>query len=128
MADLKLDWSSAAVSGGKLTVSLDDKPTKEWRASFERTAQLLDRGTWGDIELSKGTVTVADVVPGSEENLRFFLDSVVLEANGEQPDEDEEERDDEEEGGAEREDDPDREMTDRFKAFAPEEKAESSDS
>jgi hypothetical protein len=117
MADLQLDWSSAEVSQGKLSVSLDGKPTKEWRARFERTVQLLDHGTWA-------------VEPGSEEKLRFFLDSVVQEANGEQPDEnDDEERDgDQVETEPEADDDPDREMTDRFRASAPERPADSSDS
>jgi hypothetical protein len=126
MADLQLDWSSAEVSQGKLSVSLDGEPTKEWRASFGRTVQLLDHGMWADIELSKRTITVAAVEPGSEEKLRFFLDSVVQEANGEQPDEnDDGERD---EAEPEADDDPDREMTDRFRASAPERPADSSES
>ena len=92
--------------------------------------QLLDHGTWADIELSERTITVAAVEPGSEEKLRFFLDSVVQEANGEQPDEnDDEERDgDQVETEPEADDDPDREMTDRFRASAPERPADSSDS
>ncbi len=130
MADLQLDWSSAEVSRGKLSVSLDGEPTKQWRASFERTVQLLDRGTWADIELSKRMITVAAVEPGSEEKLRFFLDSAVQEANGEQPDEnDDEERDgDHDETEPEADDDPDREMTDRFRADAPERSTDPSDS
>lgn len=126
MTDLQLDWSSAEVSGGKLTVGLDDKPTDEWRASFERTVKLLDRGTWPEIELKKQKVSVASVEPGTEERLRFFLESAVQEANGEQSsDEDEgaeaEEEDAEEERdarGESDEEDPDREMGDRFRSFA----------
>lgn len=120
--DLQLDWSSAEVSQGKLTVSLDDKPTDEWRATFERTVRLLDRGTWPEIELGKRKITVAGVEPGTEERLRFFLESAVQEANGEQPAEDEEDGDGEAEAERENdrgeaEDDPDREMSERFRSF-----------
>lgn len=123
MADLQLDWSSAEVSEGKLTVVLDGKPTDEWRASFERTVKLLDRGTWPGIELSKRRITVEEVEPGSEERLRFFLESAVQEANGEQPSDEDEDEDresdaDEAEERGESEADPDREMADRFRSFA----------
>ncbi len=123
MGNLQLDWSTAEVSGGKLSVSLSDKPDGEWAAVFERTALLLDRGTWPEIKLKKGTITVKDLEEGSEEKLRFFLESVVQEANAEQePDEaDEDASEEETESGAEeadQESDPDREMTDRFRAFA----------
>lgn len=123
MTNLQLDWGSAEVSEGKLTVSLNDKPSDEWAASFERTAQLLDRGTWPEIRLKKRSIAVGQVEPGSEENLRFFLESVVQEANaatGQDEDEasaespeDEDETDD-----SESESDPDREMTERFRGFA----------
>jgi hypothetical protein len=124
MADLQLDWSSAEVSQGKLTVTLDGKPTDEWRVTFERTVQLLDRGTWPGIELSKQKIKVAEVEPGTEERLRFFLESAVQEANGEQPEDDEEDEDSEDEDSEDdeerddSEEDPDREMADRFRSFA----------
>lgn len=122
MADLQLDWSSAEVSQGKLTVALDGKPTDEWRGSFERTVKLLDRGTWPGIELSKRNITVEEVEPGSEERLRFFLESAVQEANGEQASDEQEDEDrgsdeDEPDDGGETERDPDREMADRFRSF-----------
>ena len=80
--------------------------------------------------LRERTITVAAVEPGSEEKLRFFLDSAVQEANGEQPDEnDDEERDgDHDETKPAADDDPDREMTDRFRDVAPERSTDSSDS
>lgn len=129
MTNLQLDWSTAEVSEGKLTVSLDERPTDEWVASFERTAQLLDHGTWPGVKLKKQEISVKQVEPGSEEKLRFFLESVVQEANAAQgPDDEasEDEQPDEEEPGDEPEDeedpgadsDPDREMTDQFQSFA----------
>jgi hypothetical protein len=78
---LKLDWSSAEVSDGQLTVALSGKPPKKWRDTFERTAALLS-GNW-DVNLNtkKGTVQIASVQPGDEERVRQFAEGVVLEAN-----------------------------------------------
>jgi hypothetical protein len=125
MTNLQLDWSTAEVSEGKLTVSLDEKPSEDWATSFERTATLLDRGTWPEIELKKREITVGRVDPGSEEKLRFFLDSVVQEANAEQGSDEEDdaaaeqEREDEDEDEkAKAQADPDDEMTERFRSFA----------
>lgn len=128
MTNLQLDWSTAEVSGGKLTVSLDAKPSEEWATSFERTATLLNRGTWPEVQLKKREITVDQVEPGSEEKLRFFLDSVVQEANAEQASDEEDDSAAEEEREAgetageethvENQPDPDEEMTERFRSFA----------
>lgn len=122
MTDLHLDWSTAEVRGGKLNVPLDDKPTREWSASFEKTERLLGRGDW-KVKLKKREVVVSEVEPGSEERLRFFLESLVQEANAEVADDEDDERDDaageaEDEAGSDDENDPDAEMTDRFRSFA----------
>jgi hypothetical protein len=116
---MRLDWSTAEVRGGKLTVALDDKPSREWCASFERTERILNHGTWPDVKLKKGTVVVGEIEPGSEENLRFFLESVVQEANaGQAPDEEAaEENADEQDEDIESEPEPDEEMTERFRSF-----------
>jgi len=82
MEPLQLDWSTAAVSDGKLAVELSGKPPKKWRSAFERTATLLSAGNW-DVTLSskKASVQVASVRPGDEERVRQFLEGAVLEAN-----------------------------------------------
>lgn len=82
MEPLQLDWSTAAVSGGTLAVELSQKPPKQWRNAFERTAALLSAGNW-DVKLSskKASVQVASVRPGDEERVRQFLEGAVLEAN-----------------------------------------------
>lgn len=125
MTNLQLDWNTAEVSEGKLTVSLDEKPGDEWVASFERTATLLDRGTWPEIKLKKRQIVVKQVEPGSEEKLRFFLESVVQEANAEHGPDDDEDEDSPDEPGEDSDeedspddDDPDAEMTGRFRSFA----------
>ncbi len=45
------------------------------------TAQLLSNGEWEDVVLKKHRVRVDGLRPGSEEKLRFFLESVVQQAN-----------------------------------------------
>lgn len=124
---MELDWSTAEVRDGKLRVTLDEKPSREWGATFERTAHLLGRGAWSQVKLKGGQIVVEEVEPGSEERLRFFLEGVVQEANaGEAPDEPEEDTPQEEageqdeageDGDEEPEPDPDEEMTERFRSF-----------
>ena len=119
----KLDWSSAEVSDGKLSVAVDGKLSSAWKGSFETVAHLLNRGDWSEVKLKKGTVRVEDIRPGDEEKLRHFLESVVQQANADQrpreeqqqPDED----DDRDQGADEgKPSQPDEEMATRFRAFA----------
>src|ERR1700689_4840523 len=79
---LKLEWSTAEVSDGKLTVGLTAKPPKQWRDTFERTAALLGAGNWEvTLKPKKGLVEIASVLPGDEERVRQFVEGAVLEAN-----------------------------------------------
>jgi hypothetical protein len=119
----KLDWSSAEVSDGKLSVAVDGKLSSAWKGSFETVAQLLNHGDWPAIKLKKGTVKVEDVRPGDEEKLRHFLESVVQQANADQtPPEEQQEPDgddDRDQGAGEgKPSQPDEEMATRFRAFA----------
>ena len=123
MSAPQLDWSQAEVKSGKLTVSVAGDPPRGWTDTFERTARLLSNGEWDDVTLKKHKVRVAGLQPGSEEKLRFFLESVVQQANAtHEPSEDEpqEEADqaDERAGGSERDTSADAEMTERFRSFA----------
>lgn len=117
MEQTQLDWSTAEVHDGTLTVTLDGKPPKEWRARFKTTVRLLDHGSW-KVELKKGEISVKTITVGDEDRVRHFLESAVLEANGalapDESDTDGEDNDD----AASRQDGPDTEMTERFRAFA----------
>jgi hypothetical protein len=120
---LSLDWSSAEVHDGKLVVALDSKPPKEWKEAFARATRLLNRGTWDEVTLKKGRVSLASIVPGEEDRARHFLESVVLEANSAiEPTDQEDDRTGEDADRAEQQDeheDPqDREMTERLRSFA----------
>jgi hypothetical protein len=121
MPETTLNWESAEVKDATLSVELDGEVSKDWKQSFEATVRLLGNGDWGAIKLKKRAVRVDDVVPGEEDKLRFFLESVVSQANAtleakaeadsapEEPSEDDE---------AEEVRGPDAEMTERFRAFS----------
>lgn len=114
----QLDWSTAQVHDGSLTVTLDRTPPKEWIARFKTTVRLLNRGSWEKVELKKGEISVKTITAGDEDRLRHFLESAVLEANGAlAPDESDSDTKDDDDAPS-REDGPDAEMTERFRAFA----------
>ena len=122
METLGLQWSAAKVRDGTLTVRLDGDRPKGWKAAFEQTVRLLGAGTWGEVSIKGAKIKVAAVPEGSEEELRFFLDGAVQQANatlvdtgddaGDAPDE----PDDEDSQG----DDADTRMTSRFRDFGAE--------
>jgi len=119
MASVKLQWASAEVEDGVLTVPLDGEHPKGWKRSFETTVRLLGDREWGEVKLKKGTIRVSQVTPGTEEKLRHHLESVVAQANAvdesagqANPDEPAPDGHEDESSG------PDAEMTGRFRAFA----------
>jgi hypothetical protein len=113
---LHIDWSSAKVEDGELTVGLSDKPSKKWATRFEGVLQrLASHGSspFG-VELAprKGTLTVAGVEEGQEPDVRHLLESAVVQVNSDVATED-----DEDEGDEEEHSERDRRMTDAFRAF-----------
>jgi hypothetical protein len=119
---LELNWSSAQVSDGKLTVAFNEKPPKKWRDSFDRTMALLGHGNWkAALNPRKASVEIASVHPGDEERVRRLLEGAVLEANVTLIGEDAV-FDDGYIGDDDHDNDappsPDSEMTTRFRAFA----------
>lgn len=80
----QVDWSTSEVKDGTLSVKLTSAPAKPWRRDFQRLLALLDddgQGGWGQIVLTKRRLEVADVAEGSEDDLRHFLESAILQAN-----------------------------------------------
>ncbi len=122
MSTAQLDWSTAEVTDGRLSVELDGDPPKGWASRFEATATLLNRGQWEKVKVKKASIRVSPVVPGDEEQVRHFLESAVLEANAafESPQdaEDDGAGETEEEPEASAEAEPDADMTARFRGFA----------
>ena len=121
MLRINLEWASAEVEDGGLTVPLESKPPKDWKQSFERTVTLLGDGEWGRVRLKKGVVEVSDVAPGAEDKLRHHLEAVVAQANAAQEREEAPPQTEEAEGEEAESEGPDAEMTARFRAFAREE-------
>jgi hypothetical protein len=120
MTEPRLDWNTAEVAAGELTVEIDGDLPKGWSKAFQATAHLLGHGDWPEIKLKKGVVRVGDVRPGTEDRLRHLLESAAQQANAdlsvEAPDPDDSSSDQDQ---RETDDDsgPDAEMTDAFRAF-----------
>jgi hypothetical protein len=112
----EIDWSAAEVSGGDLSVPLAGEPSKGWT---DRVAEVVERlkrggGGWDAIEVGRKAITVEGVRPGSESDLRHFLEGAVMQANADfAPDP--EVHDDGESDAASG---ADGEMTGAFRAFA----------
>ena len=102
-----IEWSSAEVSDGTLTVALSEKTSKEWR---ERFTGVLERLGGDGIEVKKEKVVVSGVEPGKEGDVRHLLESAVLQANADLAP-------DEESDDADQPSDEDRDMTKIFRAF-----------
>jgi hypothetical protein len=118
MEERALDWSTAEVSNGTLTVALTGDSTSSWTREFAWVADRLQRtgsASWGEVKLTKKKVTVAGVTPGAEADLRHFLESVVQQVNADHREEDDEGRDG---GGDDGSAGPDQQMTDAFRGFA----------
>jgi hypothetical protein len=117
-----VDWSTAEVNGDTLTVEIAGDRPRGWKSSFELVATLLGSdSSFHDVSLRKGTASVGGATPGSEDELRFFLEAVVLQANTDHQLDEGEDEDEEDDAPAQRRDDPQSEMTDRFRGFAGEE-------
>jgi hypothetical protein len=116
MADVELNWSTAEVKDGKLTVGLEGAIPKGWKSHFEMTDALLGGGDWGKVRVKKEIVRVSDVPPGSEEKLRHHLEGLADQANAavRGPERRAEDRADEDGDG----DSPDARMTEAFRSFA----------
>jgi hypothetical protein len=111
-----IDWASAEVRGGELTVALVGEANAEWAERAQAVLERLDRpgSGWGATKVTKAKVTVEAVSAGAEEDLRHLLDGAVQQANADFAPE---VRDDAGDGPSEE----DSAMTDAFRAFAADE-------
>jgi hypothetical protein len=80
-----IDWENAQVKDGTAIVPLSGDASKAWSQRFEGVAALLARndGGWAEIGLKRQTITITQLRPGSEDDLRHFLESVVVQVNSE---------------------------------------------
>lgn len=111
-----LDWSTATVSDGRLTVEFDARPASEWVDRLSAVVERMQRSSspGGAIKVKRRRVKVAGMTPGLEDELRVFLEGAVMQTNADfRPDEAEQPG-----GGGERSE-VDEIMTARFQSFAP---------
>ncbi len=108
-----IDWSSAEVDDGRLTVAVGGRRSAAWSERLEEVLDRLGRGgsRWGEVEAGKKKLRVDAVERGAEADLRHFLESAVLQANADEPPKEAKK------SGGERSED-DQEMTDVFRSFA----------
>lgn len=121
MSEASLNWASAAVDDGTLSIELEGELSKDWTKSFKTTVKLLGHGEWGEVSLKKQQIRVDNVSPGSEEKLRHYLESVVEQANATEQ-QHEREREGDTNDDADKDDagraEPDAQMTEQFRSFA----------
>jgi hypothetical protein len=111
-----IDWASAEVRGGELTVALAGEASAEWAERVQAVLERLDRpgSAWGATKVTEATVTVEAVSAGAEEDLRHLLDGAIQQANADFAPE---ARDDAADGPSEQ----DSAMTEAFRSFAAQE-------
>jgi hypothetical protein len=78
-----IDWASADIDDGALKVQLTGDAVKGWAKDLAGVLALLESSNqrWGAVRISKNVITVSDVQQGAEQDLRHFLESVVLQVN-----------------------------------------------
>jgi hypothetical protein len=118
-----IDWASAEVHDGDVSVELSGKNSKEWRERFDTVLRLLgpSGGGWGEVKLTKGSIRVKSLQPQAEGDLRHFLESLVVQVNAELLDEPHEgngEDDEDSAGSLDRGAILDAEMTATLRSFA----------
>ena len=108
-----IDWSSAEVDDGRLTVAVGGRRSSAWTERLEEVLERLGRGgnRWGEIEAGKKKLRVDAVERGAEADLRHFLETAVLQANADEPPKEAKK------SGGERSE-ADQEMMDVFRSFA----------
>ena len=114
-AEQEIDWRTAEVRDGTLTVELAGETQKGWPKRFKGVLALLEHGDrWGRVELRKGIIRVHEIREGSEEELRRLLEGVVAQANADFAPAGAEDSAAEPDPEAER----DKRMTDLFRGYA----------
>jgi hypothetical protein len=78
-----LDWSSASVDDGRLTVAVVGDVPRGWVKRVEHISERLQKtgSSWGRLKVTKTQVQVDDVTADAAPDLHHFLESVVLQAN-----------------------------------------------
>lgn len=109
----RIDWPSAEVHDGELRVAFEEPVSADVRARMKALVERLQRPgePWDAIAVKKDRLVVSRIEDDAEDDVRHFLESLVLEANaaeaGSGPGE----------GTHDAADERDRRMTETFQAF-----------
>jgi hypothetical protein len=78
-----IDWASATVKDGDLTVALAGEPSADWAQRVQAVLERLERpgSGWGATKVTKTAIKVKAVTAGAEDDLRHLLDGAVQQAN-----------------------------------------------
>jgi hypothetical protein len=112
-----IDWASAAVKDGDLTVALAGEPSADWAQRVQAVVERLERAGsgWGATKVTKTRIQVKAVTAGAEDDLRHRLDSAVQQANA-----DFAAPEDEDAGDGDQPSEADGAMTETFRSFSDE--------
>lgn len=112
MGRIAIDWRTAQVRERELSVALEEPVSAPERKRMTALVDRLQRPgePWSTITVKKGRLIVSEIADDAEDDVRHFLESLLLEANAATDDDAEPEQVDEH----------DQRMTDAFQAFAPE--------
>jgi hypothetical protein len=115
-----IDWGTAQIEDGILTVALTGTSSKAWGQRFKSVLALLEtpHSHWGGVRVTRKDIQVAEVEQGTETELRHFLESIVLQINSELPQSDEPTQAAEEETDEDQTAQAELEMTAAFRSFA----------
>jgi hypothetical protein len=110
-----IKWDSTQIEDGTLIVELTSPNPKIWKERFANVLALLDtaHSGWGEVHLTKRGIKVEDLQQGNEEQLRHFLESIVMQVNA-----DTGAQENLTVSGTESEPDPDEQMVATFRRFA----------
>jgi hypothetical protein len=112
----EIDWSTAEVQDGTLSVELSDDVPEEWSERIPQVVGRLGVRGAGEVELDGRTITVAEVQAGAESEIRQALEGAVLQAAADHPPPEPEKGD--EDGDSDGHSDVDQQMTETFRGFA----------
>ncbi len=115
----EIDWATAVVDAGGLTVELTGEPSKKWSEHMAGVVSRLDSGRWGDIAVARGQIKVAAVDADSVGGLRHLLESAAHQTNADLASRQEDEPSPDPSPPSTEEDDADRELTETFRGFGP---------
>jgi hypothetical protein len=109
-----IDWASAVVKDGDLTVELAGEASADWAKRVQAVLERLERpgSAWGTTKVTKARVQVEAVAAGAEQDLRLLLDGAVQQANADFAPEDDDD------GGGDERSEADIAMTEAFRSFS----------